>query len=64
MENNPLIIYQSKDGKVKIETHFESEMVWLSIEQIATLFQRDRSVITSFPRGSMGTMERGVINDL
>jgi len=38
MNNNKLIIYQTQDGKVKIETHFESETVWLSTEQIADLF--------------------------
>jgi len=46
MENNQLIIYQTEDGKIKIETHFENETVWLSIEQISELFQRDRSVIS------------------
>jgi hypothetical protein len=45
MKNNQLIIYQTEDGKVKIETHFENETVWLSTEQIAVLFQRDRTVI-------------------
>ena len=44
-ENNPLIIYQTEDGKVKIETHFKDETVWLAVEQIAELFQRDRTVI-------------------
>lgn len=46
MKNEKLIIYQTEDGKVKIETHFENETVWLSTEQIAELFQRDRTVIT------------------
>ena len=50
MKNNQLIIYQTEDGKVKIETHFENETVWLSIEQIAELFQRDRSVISKHIR--------------
>ena len=45
MKNNQLIIYQSSDGKVKIETHFENETVWLSIDQIAELFQKSRSTI-------------------
>ena len=45
MKNNQLIIYQTEDGKVKIETHFENETVWLSIEQIAELFQKSRSTI-------------------
>ncbi|OQY04471.1 MAG: cell filamentation protein Fic [Bacteroidetes bacterium 4572_117] len=46
MEKNQLIIYQTEDGKVKIETHFENETVWLNMEQIAELFQRDRTVIS------------------
>jgi len=45
MENDPLIIYQTEDGKVKIETHFENETVWLNIDQIAELFQKSRSTI-------------------
>ena len=45
MKNSPLIIYQTKDGKVKIETHFENETVWLNIDQIAELFQKSRSTI-------------------
>ncbi|MEE9337960.1 MAG: virulence RhuM family protein [Methylococcaceae bacterium] len=44
-ENNPLIIYQTEDGKVIIETHFENETVWLTIDQIAELFQKSRSTI-------------------
>jgi len=50
MKNNQLIIYQTEDGKVKIETHFENETVWLNIDQIAELFQRDRSVISKHIR--------------
>ncbi|SMN11810.1 Putative DNA-binding protein in cluster with Type I restriction-modification system [uncultured Candidatus Thioglobus sp.] len=46
MQNNPLIIYQTEDGKVKIETHFENQNVWLNQIQIGELFQRDRSVIS------------------
>jgi hypothetical protein len=45
MKNKQFIIYQSEDGKVKIETHFENESVWLTIEQIAELFQKSRSTI-------------------
>lgn len=45
MNRNPLIIYQTEVGKVKIERHFENETVWLSIDQIAELFQKSRSTI-------------------
>ena len=44
-KNNQFIIYQTEDGKVKIETHFGNETVWLNIDQIAELFQKSRSTI-------------------
>ncbi len=46
MDNNQIIIYKTEDGKVKIETHFENENIWLNQLQIAELFQKERSVIT------------------
>ncbi|MCD4708932.1 MAG: virulence RhuM family protein [Candidatus Sabulitectum sp.] len=45
MKNSQLIIYRAEDGRIKIETHFENETVWLSIDQIAELFQKSRSTI-------------------
>ena len=50
MQKNPIIIYQTEDGKVKIETHLEDETVWLNQLQIAELFQKERSVITKHLR--------------
>ena len=41
-----IIIYQTNDGLTKVDVKFEGETVWLSQEQMATLFQRDKSVIT------------------
>jgi hypothetical protein len=38
-------MYQTEDGLTKIETNFDGDTVWLSIDQMAELFQRDRSVI-------------------
>jgi hypothetical protein len=43
--NSKIIMYQTEDGLTKIETTFDDESVWLSIDQMAELFQRDRSVI-------------------
>ena len=40
-----MIIYTTEDGLAKIETTFDEDTVWLSIEQMAELFQRYRSVI-------------------
>ena len=45
VSNSRIIIYTTEDGLAKIETTFDEDTVWLSIDQMAELFQRDRSVI-------------------
>lgn len=44
--NTELIIYQTEEGKTKIDVHMENETVWLSLDQMAELFQRDKSTIS------------------
>lgn len=47
MDNNSkMIIYTTEDGLVKIETTFNDETVWLSLDQMSSLFQRDKSTIS------------------
>ncbi len=46
MKDNPLIIYKTEDGKIKIETHFENETVWLNQSQIGELFQKAKATIS------------------
>ena len=41
-----MIIYQTQDGLTKIDVAFDDDTVWLSLEQMAKLFQRDKSVIS------------------
>ena len=41
-----IIIYTTQDGMAKIETTFDEDTVWLSIDQMAELFQRDKSTIS------------------
>lgn len=45
MPNSNILMYTTEDGLIKIEATFENDTVWLSIDQMAELFQRDRSVI-------------------
>ena len=45
MPNSNILMYTTEDGLTKIEATFENDIVWLSIDQMAELFQRDRSVI-------------------
>lgn len=46
MNNSNLIMYTTEDGLTKIEVTFDNDTVWLSLEQMADLFQRDKSTIS------------------
>lgn len=47
MDNSSeLIIYTTEDGLTKIDVTFDNDTVWLSLDQLATLFQRDKSTIS------------------
>lgn len=41
-----IIIYQTDDGLTKINVNMQEETVWLSLAQMAELFQRDKSTIS------------------
>lgn len=41
-----IIIYQTEEGLSKIDVKVENETVWLSLDQMADLFQRDKSTIS------------------
>lgn len=48
MEENKseIILYESNEGQTKVEVRFEGETVWLSLNQIADLFQKAKSTIS------------------
>ena len=41
-----LLLYQSEDGKVKVDVRFEGETVWPSLEYMATLFGKSRTTVS------------------
>lgn len=45
-EHGDIIIYQTEDGLTKIDVSMQDETVWLTQEQMAELFQRDKSTIS------------------
>jgi hypothetical protein len=45
-EDMNIVLYRSQDGTIKIDVRMEDETVWLSLNQMAELFQRDKSVIS------------------
>ncbi len=46
MQESNLLMYTTEDGLTKIEATFVNDTVWLSLEQIAELFQRDKSTVS------------------
>ena len=57
--NDNMLIYQSEDGKIKIDVRFEGETAWLSLEQMSMLFGRDKSTIS---RHIKNVFEEGELN--
>ena len=40
------LLYKANNGKTRVEVRFEGETIWLSLNQISELFDRDKSVIS------------------
>ena len=41
-----IILYQTEDGKSRIEVRLQGDTVWLNLDQLAELFQRNKSTIS------------------
>ena len=52
-----IVIYSSPENFTQIEVTFESETVWLSLNQISELFDRDKSVISRHLKNIFGSEE-------
>ena len=52
-----LILYQTEDHRTRIEARLEDETVWLTLNQLAGLFQRDKSVISKHIRNVLAEGE-------
>ena len=57
--NNNILIYTTPDGKKKLEVNLKDETLWLSLDQIAELFQRNKSTIS---RHIQNIFEEGELN--
>ncbi len=44
--NGEILLYQTQDGESRVEVRLINETVWLSLNQMAELFDRDKSVIS------------------
>lgn len=58
-DKGQIILYQTQDGESKIEVKLANETVWLTADQMAELFQRNKSTIS---RHIKNVFEEGELN--
>lgn len=51
-DKGQILLYQTPDGVSKIEVTLQNETVWLSLDQMAELFQRNKSTISRHIRNA------------
>ena len=63
MNNSNIMMYTTEDGLTKIEVTFDEDTVWLSLDQMAELFQRDKSTISRHIKNifSEGELDRNSV---
>jgi len=56
-----VVFYETPDGQTRMDVRLDHETLWLSLNQIAELFARDKSVISRHLRNVFGSgeLERG-----
>lgn len=58
-DKGQILLYQTPDGETRIEVTLQNETVWLSLDQMAELFQRNKSTIS---RHIKNVFEEGELN--
>jgi hypothetical protein len=58
-----VVLYNTDNGAVQLEVHLKKETVWLTQDQMAELFGRERSVITKHLRNvfKQGELEEATV---
>jgi len=54
---NTIELYKTSDGETEIEVWFDKETVWLTLNQLADLFGRDKSVVSRHLKNIFSTQE-------
>ncbi len=62
-ENSQILLYQSIDGKIRLDVELQQETVWLNQEQMAALFGKARSTIAEHIQNIFkeGELEENVV---
>ena len=59
-DKGQILLYQTPDGESRVEVRLHDETVWLSLDQMAELFQRNKSTIS---RHIKNVFEEGELNN-
>jgi len=59
--NSEILLYQDRDGVIKVDVRLEDETVWLTQAQMCKLFQKSKATISEhiknvFEEGELDTM--------
>lgn len=62
-DRGEMILYQRPDGGVELDVRLEHESIWLSLNQMVELFERDKSVVSRHLRAVFrsGELEREAV---
>jgi hypothetical protein len=44
--NDHVVIFKTEDEKISVDVRFDEETVWLTLDQMAALFERDKSTVS------------------
>ena len=60
MTSGEIVLFEAPDGQIRLDVQLERETVWLSLNQMAELFGRDKSVVSRHLRNVFrsGELER------
>ena len=60
---NSMIIFKTDDNQIAVDVRFYNESVWLTLDQMATLFERDKSTISRHIKNvfSEGELEKNSV---
>jgi len=61
--DNHIVIYKTDDAKIAVDARFDAETVWLTLDQMAMLFERDKSTISRHIKNIFveGELERNAV---
>ena len=57
--DNSIVIFKTDDEKISVDVRFHEETVWLTLDQMANLFERDKSTVS---RHIKNIFEEGELN--